>query len=231
MSRSDSVPDVPGTTRRDLSVARVIDPARERAETRVQRFLDAAFELMATTGRDFTLQEVVERSGLTLRSFYQYFNGKHELLLALLEDSIRRNEEQLRAVVAEEDTALGRLHSLVVTYYAMCRHSSATKAAPKVRVPALAEFAQQLLSDHPQEAVAAFAPLLALCEEVLAQAAEAGSVRTDLRIRRVAGFVLQTVMFNAFVDRTVSEARGRGEEAAAEEAWSLIFGGLDPAGA
>src|SRR3954449_4366795 len=187
MPRSDSVPDVPGgTTRRDLSVARVIDPARERAETRVQRFLDAAFELMASTGKDFTLQEVVERSGLSLRSFYQYFNGKHELLLALLEDSVRRNEDQLRAVLADETTPLDRLRSLVVTYYAMCRHSSATKAAPKVRVPALAEFAQQLLTAHPQEAVAAFAPLLALCEELLGAAAEAGAVRKDLRIRRVA---------------------------------------------
>jgi hypothetical protein len=78
--------------------------------------------------------------------------------------------------------------------------------------------------------VAAFAPLLALCEEVLAQAAEAHAVRTDLRIRRVAGFVLQTVMFNAFVDRTLSEARGRVESAAAEETWSLIFGGLNPSG-
>jgi AcrR family transcriptional regulator len=230
MPRSDSAPDVAGTTRRDLSVARVIDPARERAETRVQRFLDAAFELMASTGKDFTLQEVVERSGLSLRSFYQYFNGKHELLLALLEDSIRRNEEQLRAVVAKADTPLERLHTLVVTYYAMCRHSSATKVAPKVRVPALAEFAQQLLSDHPQEAVAAFAPLLALCEELLAEAASTGAVRADLRVRRVAGFVLQTVMFNAFVDRTLSEARGRGEGAAAEETWSLLFGGLQPSG-
>src|SRR4051812_27073478 len=183
MSRSDSVPDVPGTTRRDLSVARVIDPARERAETRVQRFLDAAFELMASTGKDFTLQEVVERSGLSLRSFYQYFNGKHELLLALLEDSVRRNEEQLRDAVADEDTPLGRLHAMVVTYYRMCRHSSATKGAAKARVPALAEFAQQLLSDHPQEAVVAMAPLLALCEQLLADAAAAGVVRNDLRIR------------------------------------------------
>src|SRR6476660_1280453 len=117
MSSSESVPDRSGTTRRDLSVARVIDPARERAETRVQRFLDAAFELMATTSKDFTLQEVVEKSGLSLRSFYQYFNGKHELLLALLEDSVRRNEEELRAAMAKEDTPLERLHSFVVTYY------------------------------------------------------------------------------------------------------------------
>lgn len=233
MADSDSTPDMgDGTTRRDLSVARVIDPARERAENRVQRFLDAAFELMATTGKDFTLQEVVEKSGLSLRSFYQYFNGKHELLLALLEDSVRRNEDELRAALAKESAPLDRLHSFVVTYYRMCRQSStkaATKATPKLRVPALAEFAQQLLRDHPQEAVAAFAPVLALCEQVLADAADDAAIRTDLRIRRVAGYVLQTVMFNAFVDRTISDARGRGEASAAEETWSLIFGGLHPA--
>lgn len=234
MPGSDSTADMAdGTTRRDLSVARVIDPARERAESRVQRFLDAAFELMASTGKDFTLQEVVERSGLSLRSFYQYFNGKHELLLALLEDSVRRNEEQLRAVLADDDTPLGRLHSMVVNYYLICRHTSATatSGAAKVRVPALAEFAQQLLSDHPQEAVAAMAPLLNLCEQLLADAAAAGVVRSDLRIRRTAGFVMQTVMFNAFVDRTLSEARGRGgESAAAEEAWLLLFRGIDATG-
>jgi AcrR family transcriptional regulator len=231
MSGSDRVPDMTdGTTRRDLSVARVIDPARERAENRVQRFLDAAFELMASTGKDFTLQEVVERSGLSLRSFYQYFNGKHELLLALLEDSLRRNEEQLRAAVAREETPEARLHSLVVTYYGMCRYSAPTKGAAKVRVPALGEFAQQLLSDHPQEAVGAFASLLTLCEELLQEAVDAGVVRSDLRLRRVAAFVLQTVMFNAFVDRTVSESRGRGaQSAAAEETWTLIFSGLGAA--
>jgi AcrR family transcriptional regulator len=235
MPSSDPTADTAdATTRRDLSVARVIDPARERAETRVQRFLDAAFDLMASTGKDFTLQEVVERSGLSLRSFYQYFNGKHELLLALLEDSVRRNEEQLRAVLAEHDSPLDRLHSMVVSYYLICRHTSADAApaagAAKVRVPALAEFAQQLLSDHPQEAVAALAPLLTLCEQLLADAVAAGVVRSDLRIRRTAGFVMQTVMFNAFVDRTLSEARSKdGESAAAEEAWLLLFRGIGAA--
>ena len=38
------------------------------------------------TGKDFTVQDVVERSGQSLRSFYQYFAGKHELLLALFEE-------------------------------------------------------------------------------------------------------------------------------------------------
>src|SRR5881275_1997180 len=107
-------PAVDGATRRELAVARVVDPARARAETRVQRFLDAALELMnSTSGKEFTVQEVVERSGQSLRSFYQYFDGKYELLLALFEDSVRTTADQLRELVAEESTASDRLHCFV----------------------------------------------------------------------------------------------------------------------
>ena len=75
---------------REQAVARSLDSARLRAESRVQRFLDAALELMnSASGKEFTVQEVVERSGQSLRSFYQYFAGKYELLLALFEESVR----------------------------------------------------------------------------------------------------------------------------------------------
>jgi AcrR family transcriptional regulator len=70
-------------------MARALDQARSRAENRVELFLDAARELISTNSGEFTVQEVVERSGQSLRTFYQYFAGKHELLLALFEESIR----------------------------------------------------------------------------------------------------------------------------------------------
>src|SRR5438045_9028199 len=107
-----------GATRRELAVARVVDPARARAESRVQRFLDAALELMNTaSGKEFTVQEVVERSGQSLRSFYQYFAGKYELLLALFEESVRSTAEQLRDAIAAQDDPLERLHRFTVEYY------------------------------------------------------------------------------------------------------------------
>ena len=43
------------------------------------------------------MQEVVERSGQSLRSFYQHFDGKHELLLALFEESVTSTVQFLRA--------------------------------------------------------------------------------------------------------------------------------------
>src|SRR3954469_20713622 len=110
--------DDPSVSWRDLAVARSLDPARVRAEKRVQRFLDAALELMnGASGKDFTVQEVVERSGQSLRSFYQYFAGKYELLLALFEESVRSTAEHLRALSLEEDDPVERLHQFVIEYH------------------------------------------------------------------------------------------------------------------
>ncbi len=65
-----------GLSWREQAVARSLDSARLRAESRVQRFFDAATELITSgSGGEFTVQEVVERSGQSLRSFYQYFGG------------------------------------------------------------------------------------------------------------------------------------------------------------
>src|SRR5271165_3800830 len=105
--------------RRDLAVARSLDSARLRSEGRVQRFLDAGFELLASaeSGKDFTVQDVVERSGQSLRSFYQYFAGKHELLLALFDEAIRSTADRLEEQIAGADSALDRLRCFVVEYY------------------------------------------------------------------------------------------------------------------
>ena len=119
------VAETPETDRlswREQAVARSLDSARIRAESRVQRFLDAAIELLNSgPSKDFTVQEVVERSGQSLRSFYQYFGGKHELLLALFEESVRWTADHLRDEISQEDEALERLHRFVVEYYRLCR--------------------------------------------------------------------------------------------------------------
>src|SRR5690554_1241345 len=93
-----------GTSRRDLAVARSLDPARARAEKRVQGFLDAASELLSNPDtKDFTVHEVVEKSGQSLRSFYQYFAGKYELMLALFEESMNFMADHLSTAVSGSD--------------------------------------------------------------------------------------------------------------------------------
>jgi AcrR family transcriptional regulator len=218
---------VDSPTWRELAVARSLDPARARAEKRVQRFLDAAVELMnnSPTGKEFTVQEVVERSGQSLRSFYQYFGGKHELLLALFEEAVRFTAGTLRERIEREDDALERLHVFVVEYYRLCRPVGRTRAARNRPTPAMAEFAQQLLTAHPPEAARAFGPIVALFEEVLSDAVAAGAVRANLPQRRTAGIVLEVVMFNSF-SSTISGAPGERDGDPAEELWDLLFEGM-----
>lgn len=218
-------------TWRELAVARSLSPARTRAENRVQRFLDAALELMNTgDSSEFTVQEVVERSGQSLRSFYQYFGGKDELMLALFEESVRSTADHLRERVAKEDDALERLHVFVVEYYRVCRPARKRKPSKEFSPsPVLVEFAQQLLTAHPVEAARAFMPLVTLFEEILDAAADAGAIRTDLDRRRITGVALEAIMFNAF-SATIAGAPVHPDGAdAAEELWDLLFNGLGAA--
>jgi AcrR family transcriptional regulator len=217
----------PAVSWREQAVARSLDSARSRAEKRVQRFIDAALELMSDSapGMDFTVQDVVERSGQSLRSFYQYFGGKQELLLALFEESVRSTAEDIRDRLRDEHDPLERLHRFVVDYYALCRPTRkgrSKKGSPVI----MAEFAQQLMTAHPQQATRAFAPMVSLFEEVLDEAVASGAVRSDLRRRRVVGVVLEAIMFNAFsatIGGTAVQAEG-GD--AAEELWNLVLHGL-----
>jgi AcrR family transcriptional regulator len=233
MPRNQPTADAPASDRlgtwRELAVARSLDPARARAEQRVQRFLDAALELMhADPGKDFTVQDVVERSGQSLRSFYQYFAGKHELLLALFEESVRSTAEHLEEVVAEIDDPLERLHRFVVEHYLVCRPAPKGRPAKKSgpTVAAMAEFGQQLLTEHPKEASRAFVPVVSLFERLLDEATAAGVVRSDLQRRSIAGIMLQAIMFNAFAATiSGSSLRPDGHDAA-EELWDVFMHGI-----
>jgi AcrR family transcriptional regulator len=218
-------------TWRELAVARSLDPARARAENRVQRYLDAAFELLSNdSGGDFTVQEVVERSGQSLRGFYQYFAGKHELLLAVFEEAVRATADHLRTVVGEEQDPLERVHRFAVEYYRLCRPTPKGRPSKKRVAPAMAEFAQQLLTSHPKEASRAFVPLVSLLDELLDDAEAAGTLRSGLPHRRITGVVLQAIMFNAFAT-TISGASSRTDGDDAETLWALLLGGIGTASA
>jgi AcrR family transcriptional regulator len=174
------------------AVERSTRSAKLRAEQRVQRFLDAAQVIIAEKGStDFTVQEVVDRSRQSLRSFYQHFDGKHELLLALFEDALRRATEQIRAAAQGQAAPLDRLKVAVHLLFELSRPD------PAARRPLFTDFAPQLLLTHPAEVRGAHAPLLALFTELLTDADATGALRAGVNPRRAAALTMQTVMFVA----------------------------------
>jgi AcrR family transcriptional regulator len=227
MKTNEAPADPPAATvtRRELAVARALDQARSRAENRVELFLDAARELMSTNSGEFTVQEVVDRSGQSLRTFYQYFAGKHELLLALFEESIRAAGAHLADVVAGTEDPLERLHDFTHEYFRMCRLTPKGELGSGLPPP-IVEFAQQLLVSRPEEAAQAFAPLVVQLEELLTDAAAAGALRPGLDLRRIAGVVLQATMFNSFA-AAISGSSGRLDgDVESDALWDLLLGGI-----
>ncbi|MGW4368440.1 TetR/AcrR family transcriptional regulator [Nocardia takedensis] len=174
------------------AVERSLRSAKLRAEERVQRFLDAAQAIITEKGTtDFTVQEVVDRSRQSLRSFYLQFDGKHELLLAVFEDALAHTAEQLRAAAEGQTDPLERLQVVVELLFELCRPD------PSAQRPLFTDFAPQLLVSHPAQVKIAHAPMLSLFTELMEQAADAGQMRKGANARRVAAMVMQTVMFIA----------------------------------
>ncbi|MGW0928937.1 TetR/AcrR family transcriptional regulator [Streptomyces sp. NPDC002644] len=227
-------PQTPAPGRRELAVARSGDPVRDRAEEKVRRFLDAALELVTgPRDKDFTVQDVVRTSGQSLRSFYQYFDGKQELLLTLLEESARWTADRLREATAEEPDAAARLRRFTLEYYCLCRPRPADREGGTDGAGgtggegdgATAELARRLLTDHPEEAARAFTPLRLLLEEILHDAAEEGAVRPGLDHRLVAGTLLQSVLFHPFA----LAVGGTGHQTPDDDAdtlWDLLARGI-----
>ncbi len=206
---------------RQRAVSRSLTAAKSRAELRIQRFLDAAFELIDEKGSaDFTIQEVIDRSEQSLRGFYQYFDGKDELFLALFEESIRESTDDLQKVVAAESEPLARLRAFAIRLHEWCDPEEHKRGTHNRRP--ISEFMLQLAVSHPDRVTATMAPLARQMLELVEAAVADGAITVD-DPRRAAALVQQTVMFSWFGNRIVQDPRLR---VSSQDIWAFCLRGL-----
>jgi len=73
---------------RTRMIGRSIGPAADRAIKRGHAIISAAARVIYRSGGDdFTMRNVADEAGLSLRALYQHFSGKDDLLVALFEES------------------------------------------------------------------------------------------------------------------------------------------------
>jgi AcrR family transcriptional regulator len=210
-------------TWRQRAVSRSLTAARSRAEQRVQRFLDAAFELIDQRGTtEFTIQEVVARSKQSLRGFYQYFDGKDELLLALFEEVIRESSDDIRAAVDAETDPIARLRGFAIRLHEWCEPPEAPRKRGAHNRRPISEFSVQLAIDHPERVRAAMEPISRLALELVEAAAASGALHVS-NARNSAALLQQIVMFSWFGNRLVQQTRIR---LSADEIWEFCLRGL-----
>ena len=223
MARGGDRKDADANSWRHRAVSKSLSAARTRAEQRVQRLLDAAFELIDEKGTtEFTIQEVVDRSKQSLRGFYQYFDGKDELLFAMLEECIRESSEDLREAADSESEPVERLRAFVVRLHEWCAPlGSGRKRGAHNRLP-LSDFSLQLAVKDPERVAAVMAPVSRQLVELLDAAVEAGALRVP-DTRKAALLIQQTVMYGWLMNRLAGKSR---TQVSADEAWEFCRHGL-----
>jgi AcrR family transcriptional regulator len=200
---------------RDRALRRSLDPAAARSMARLERLLDAARQLTnEASDASFTVSEVAAKAGISLKTFYRSFEGKDDLLLALLEEESRTGAAMLRDALERSDSPVERLQHYVRALFKLARQ------APGYAHVLVREY-RRLSIERPAGLASALAPLVDLLEEQIDKAATAGSAAPG-DVRRAAELV-----FAVLLDGLAEVAlQGRDSKEVAGSVWRFVAGGL-----
>jgi AcrR family transcriptional regulator len=154
----------------DRSLDRTRDAVGRRTLGPSSRIVAAALELIdEKNGTSFTVQQVVDRAGVALQTFYRHFGSKDVLILALVEEVNRVGGEEIRAKTRRIRDPLQRLAAVV--------------KAPILRLLEVRIVGSPIIREHirlaqifPDELDAAVAPYRLVLMEAIEAAAGAGAI-------------------------------------------------------
>lgn len=170
------------------SMLRSLQSARARAYARSDRFVTAATRLLQEKGNaDFTVQEVIRRAGMSIRTFYKYFGSKEDLLVAVYETVIAREAvPRLRARIEENKDPLLRLRAYFENLIEL-----AAQAGPARRT--LVSFQNRLAERRPTDLARATKPQVDLLVELIKDIARTRPLRDGLTVETAARLAHYTV--------------------------------------
>jgi uncharacterized protein (TIGR00369 family) len=166
-----------------------MDGRDDEPTTRGDRFIKTAVAILGETGRtDFTVQEVVARSKTSLRAFYQHFNSKDELLLALFERTMVSSAQSWRAETTGLDARAAL--KLVIDRLSAQPESSTQDSLNR----ALSLYNQHLAETRPRDYARVVSPLHQLISDIVERGVTEGVFRPRLDVGSAAAIVMQTLL-------------------------------------
>jgi AcrR family transcriptional regulator len=160
---------------------RVLETGRDQILERSRKIVQAAYELLEEQGLEgLTIRAVLKRTGLSRRAFYERFEGKDDLVLAVFEHTIRRAASYLTELSRTTADPMERLKVIVTSLV----FGNLTLAAPEAaqsnrRGAALSREHLRLAESRPADLQAALRPLHAVITQQLSDGMQAGCVRRD----------------------------------------------------
>jgi len=96
-------------------VGRSLRTAAERSVDRGMNLIRAAATVLArANGEDITVQEVADEARQSLRTLYQYFESKDDLLLGVFEEAMRTYAQLIEGAITDLHDPLERLAGAIV---------------------------------------------------------------------------------------------------------------------
>jgi len=171
------------------SMQRSLQSARARAHARSNRFVMAATQLLREKGNaDFTVQDVVDRSRMSIRTFYKYFESKEDLMIAVYETVIAREAvPRLRKRIAKQRDPSTRLRAYVEGLLELT-----AQTGPAART--LTIYENRLAETRPADLARAMKPQFDLLVELIEDVARSRPLRRDLTVETAARLIHYTVM-------------------------------------
>jgi AcrR family transcriptional regulator len=170
---TDSVPErldgEPGADWHRRVVGRSLRKAADRSVDRGMNLIRAAATVLDRSGgEDITVQEVADEAGQSLRTLYQYFESKDDLLLAVFEEAMRTYAELIGEAIADLTAPLERLAGGLL---AMARMPEVSESA---RVRGLSRLRLRLSEAQPELIARAQSSVTTLLRGLVEDAATAG---------------------------------------------------------
>ncbi|MDT5224317.1 MAG: hypothetical protein QOG19_1724 [Mycobacterium sp.] len=162
---------------------------RPDAEQRVSRFMKTALAILGETGRtEFTVLEVAERSKTSLRSFYQHFTSKDELLLALIDKIISESTQQWRADTDDlpGQAALQLLIERITAPASTSKQDSINRG--------LTFYNDHLAESMPSDYARVISPLHILIQDIVKRGIVEGTFRDGIEVETHSALILQSVL-------------------------------------
>lgn len=144
--------------------------------------LEAGRRLVERQGSAFTTQEIIAEADVALQTFYRYFRGKDQFVVALIADLVRRHCETTRTLIGDLDSAAAGLEQLIRSTLAPVAGSNSPVASRFVTAEHW-----RLQERHPAEMADATRPFVELVSDLLTVGVHDGSLApldpdTDARV-------------------------------------------------
>jgi len=172
------------------SMERSLRSARARAHARSDRFVAAATQLLQEQGStEFTVQDVVERSKMSIRTFYKYFASKEDLLVAVSETVVAREAvPRLRKRVEKFRDPLKRLRAYIEGLVELTGQTT----GPVART--LTSYQNRLAESRPADLSRAMKPQVDLLMELIEDIGRTQPLRPNLTVETAARLTHYTVL-------------------------------------